>query len=62
MNPTIYLELARQDHGERLAHSRQTRARTQARDTRRPTENIGRPPDPPRASARSTTLVDALAR
>jgi hypothetical protein len=58
VNPTISLELARQDHTERLAHSHRVRVRAVARTVRRSTENIGRPPDPRRASARSTTLVD----
>ncbi len=60
MNPTIALELARQEHAQRLAHSHQARARAAARAERQPTETLGRPPDPPRVPARSTTLVDAL--
>ncbi|MBO3084574.1 hypothetical protein [Cellulomonas fengjieae] len=60
MNPTISLELARQDHSERLAHSRQTRTRAQPRADRRHAENTGRPPDPTRATAHPPTLVDAL--
>jgi len=59
VNPTISLELARDEHAERLARSRQIRTRAAARHDRRPTENIGRPPDPQRARATSTDLVDA---
>jgi hypothetical protein len=59
VNPTIYLELARQEHSQRLAHSHQARVRAAARHARQPSENTGRPPDPRRATARSTHLVDA---
>lgn len=60
MNPTISLELARQEHSQRLAHFHQVRVRAAARHVRQPSENIGRPPDPRRATARSTQLVDAV--
>lgn len=60
VNPTISLELARQDHSQRLAQSHQARVRAAARHVRQPAENIGRPPDPRRATTRSTTLVDAV--
>ena len=60
MNPTIALELARQEHSQRLAHSHLARVRAAARHVRPPAENIGRPPDPGAPRRVATTLVGAV--
>ncbi|MEZ0448202.1 hypothetical protein [Cellulomonas sp. ICMP 17802] len=60
MYQTMSHELARQDYAQRLAQSQHDRAVEAARRDRQPSENIGRPPDPRRATARRTPLADAF--
>ena len=60
VDPILSYQLTRQTHTERLASSHLARVREAGRDTRQPSENIGRPPDPRRAPARPATLVGAV--